>query len=718
MHLENLNPQQLQAVCHGGGPLMVVAGAGSGKTRVITRRIIYLIKEQGVSPESILAITFTNKAAGEMKERVRSMLALRGALPWVSTFHSFCLRILRAHISELGFSNDFIIYDAQDQLTLVKQCMKAAQISADTFPPKTILNHISGFKNDFLFPEDIQRDEMPYGHQFKAAGLYPVYQSALKKNNALDFDDLLVFAVRLFQQHPSLCAHYNDVFRHVLVDEFQDTNAAQYKLVRLLSQSHKNICVVGDDDQSIYRWRGANVENILKFENDFPGTTVIKLEENYRSTQNILNAAASVVKENRRRRDKTLWTQNEKGSPVLCYRAEDENDEADFVCKKILALNDEGFSFNDIAILYRTNAQSRVIEDVLGRRGLPYQVIGGLRFYERKEIKDVLAYMRVVVNPNDSVALKRILNTPARGIGKTSIEKVENYCRQKGVTLLEGLRRNEQERLTASAAVAKILQFLQIIDRLNTVFQNGNALDLLKEVTARTGYMEMLEAEDTHDSKRRIENVKELFSSVEESMEEGGTLSKFLDSTSLSADLDSLDDERGVLPLMTLHTCKGLEFSSVFVVGMENGLLPHASSMSDPEEYEEERRLCYVGFTRAKKKLFVTHARRRRIYGGTFNYLPSDFLLSIPDEVMIRESGVLSSEAAPQSRGRPAHAVPCQEKSAGVYSIGTKVLHAKFGAGIVLNLSGSGEDLKLEVFFKAPHGKKRLSASHAKLIVL
>ena len=718
MDLENLNPQQLQAVRHSEGPLIVVAGAGSGKTRVITCRIIHLIKEKGIPPESILAITFTNKAAGEMKERVRNMLDLRGAFPWISTFHSFCLRILRRHISELGFSNDFAIYDAQDQLTLVKQCMKVAQISADAFPPKTLLHHISGFKNDFLLPEDMQPETMSYGHQLKAAGLYSVYQSALKKNNALDFDDLLVFTVRLFQEYPSLRAHYNDMFRYILVDEFQDTNAAQYKLVRLLSQSHNNICVVGDDDQSIYRWRGANIENILKFENDFPGTTVIKLEENYRSTQNILNAAGSVVRENRNRRDKTLWTQNEKGSPVLCYKAEDESDEADFVCEKILALNrDEGFSFNDIAILYRTNAQSRVMEDVLRRNGLPYQVIGGLRFYERKEIKDVLAYMRVVVNPHDSVSLKRILNVPTRGIGKTSIEKVEKYCMEKGLTLLEGLRRNEQEKLTAPAAGRKIFQFLQIIDHLNAA--QGDLLELLKEVVDRTGYMEMLKADDTHESKGRIENLNELFSAVEQSVENGeGSLLEFLDSVSLVADLDNLDDERGVLPLMTLHTCKGLEFSSVFVVGMENGLLPHASSMSNPEEYEEERRLCYVGFTRARKKLFVTHARRRRIYGSTFNYLPSDFLLSIPDEVMIRESSAFSNEPVPQFGDRLEQAFPCQEKSEGTYSIGTKVLHAKFGSGIVLNLSGSEEDLKLEVFFKAPHGKKKLSVSHAKLIVL
>jgi DNA helicase II / ATP-dependent DNA helicase PcrA len=734
VNLEKLNPQQLLAVRHSQGPLMVVAGAGSGKTRVITCRIANLIKEERVSPDSILAITFTNKAAGEMKERVRNMLDLRGASPWISTFHSFCLRILRMHISELGFSNDFAIYDSQDQLTLIKQCMKVAGISADAFPPKTLLGHISSFKNDFLMPEDLRPDEMPFGNQLKAAGLYPVYQAALKKNNALDFDDLLIFAGRLFQEYPSLRARYNEKFQHILVDEFQDTNAVQYKLVRLLSQSHNNICVVGDDDQSIYRWRGANIENILKFESDYPGTTVIKLEENYRSTQNILNAAGSVVKENRNRKDKTLWTQNETGAPVLCYRARDETDESEFVCEKIQELNrDDGFSFNDMAVLYRTNAQSRVLEDVLRRNGLPYQVIGGLRFYERKEIKDVLAYMRVVLNPNDSVSLKRIINVPVRGIGKTSLEKVEEYCQEKGVTLLEGLRDNGQTRLTAPAAGKKIAQFLQIIDDLGAIFRQGDPLELLTEVIDRSGYGEMLKKENTRESKGRVENLNELFSAVEQSIENGeGSLQEFLDSAALVADLDNLDDERGVLPLMTLHTCKGLEFSSVFVVGMENGLLPHASSMSDPEEYEEERRLCYVGFTRARKKLFITHARQRRIYGNIFNYQPSDFLLSIPDEVMIRESSGFSSETAPRFGGRfhggsrdaaPSYQKPRDDAYSigtkdGAYSIGTKVLHAKFGSGIVLNLSGGEENLSLEVFFKAPHGKKKLSVSHANLIVL
>ena len=722
MNLESLNPQQREAVCHGEGPSMVVAGAGSGKTRVITCRISHLIRERGVDPESVLAITFTNKAAGEMKERIRNILNQREGSPWVSTFHSFCLRMLRKHITELGFSSDFAVYDAQDQLLLVKQCMKAMQISTDAFPAKSLLNHISGFKNDFVLPDQMDLDNMSYGNQMKAAELYPVYQAALKSNNALDFDDLLAFTAKLFQQVSSLREHYDKKFQYILVDEFQDTNAVQYELVRLLSRDVNNVCVVGDDDQSIYRWRGANIENILKFEKDYPGTTVIKLEENYRSTQNILSAAGNVVRENLNRNEKTLWTQNEKGDPVVCHKAEDETSEAAFVCDRIQNLcQEEGYSFNEIAILYRTNAQSRVIEDILRRAEIPYQVIGGLRFYERKEIKDVLAYLRVLINPDDSVSLKRIVNVPARGIGKTSLEIVENFCKGKDLTLFEGLRQASHGGLVGTAATKKIKNFISIMDHLDSIYRQSNPLELLTEVIDRSGYATMLKNEDTRESKGRMENLNELYTAVEQLVEnENGSLREFLDSTALVADLDNLDETRGILPLMTLHTCKGLEFSAVFVVGMENGLLPHASSMSDSAEYEEERRLCYVGFTRAKKRLFVSHARRRRIYGNTFNYPPSEFLNSIPDEVMVRESGFqeYQTETSIQYSGSSNSSFAVEKESTVSFSIGTKVLHPKFGPGIVINRSGEEEDLKLEVFFKGPHGKKKLAANLANLIIL
>jgi len=719
MDFESLNPEQLKAVCHSEGPSMVVAGAGSGKTRVITCRIAHLIRERGVDPESVLAITFTNKAAGEMKERIRNMLGQGELSPWVSTFHSFCLRMLRKHIAELGFSSDFAVYDAQDQLTLVKQCMKAAQISTDAFPAKSLLNHISGFKNDFIVPEQLDLDSMSYGNQMKAGELYPFYQAALKSNNALDFDDLLAFTAKLFQQSSALREYYDKKFQYILVDEFQDTNAVQYELVRLLSRDINNVCVVGDDDQSIYRWRGANIENILKFEKDYPGTTVIKLEENYRSTQNILKAAGNVVGENLNRNEKTLWTQNEKGDPVVCHKAEDETSEAAFVCDRIQNLcREEGYSFNEIAILYRTNAQSRVMEDVLRRAEIPYQIIGGLRFYERKEIKDVLAYMRVLVNSCDSISLKRIVNVPARGIGKTSMEKVESFCRERGIPLFEGLRLAGKGGLIGAAPTKKIANFISIMDHLDSVYRQSNALELLTEVIDRSGYAAMLNNEDTRESKGRMENLNELYSAVEQLVEnENSSLQEFLDSTALVADLDNLDDTRGILPLMTLHTCKGLEFSAVFVVGMENGLLPHASSMSDSAEYEEERRLCYVGFTRAKKRLFISYARRRRIYGSNFSYPPSEFINSIPEEVLVRESGEYKGEPSDSFLGSTNLSFSVEE-SAQNYPIGTKVLHPKFGSGIVINRSGEEEDLKLEVFFKGPHGKKKLAANLANLIIL
>ena len=720
MDFESLNPEQLKAVCHSEGPSMVVAGAGSGKTRVITCRIAHLIRERGVDPESVLAITFTNKAAGEMKERIRNMLGQGELSPWVSTFHSFCLRMLRKHIVELGFSNDFAVYDAQDQLTLVKQCMKAAQISTDAFPAKSLLNHISGFKNDFIVPEQLDLDSMSYGNQMKAGELYPFYQAALKSNNALDFDDLLAFTAKLFQQSSALREYYDKKFQYILVDEFQDTNAVQYELVRLLSRDINNVCVVGDDDQSIYRWRGANIENILKFEKDYPGTTVIKLEENYRSTQNILKAAGNVVGENLNRNEKTLWTQNEKGDPVVCHKAEDETSEAAFVCDRIQNLcREEGYSFNEIAILYRTNAQSRVMEDVLRRAEIPYQIIGGLRFYERKEIKDVLAYMRVLVNSCDSISLKRIVNVPARGIGKTSMEKVESFCRERGIPLFEGLRLAGKGGLIGAASTKKIANFISIMDHLDSVYRQSNALELLTEVIDRSGYAAMLNNEDTRESKGRMENLKELYSAVEQLVEnENSSLQEFLDSTALVADLDNLDETRGILPLMTLHTCKGLEFSAVFVVGMENGLLPHASSMSDSAEYEEERRLCYVGFTRAKKRLFISYARRRRIYGNNFSYPPSEFINSIPEEVLVRESGEYKEESSESFLGSTNLLFSVEKESTQNYPIGTKVLHPKFGSGIVINRSGEEEDLKLEVFFKGPHGKKKLAANLANLIIL
>jgi ATP-dependent DNA helicase UvrD/PcrA len=728
MNKDSLNPQQLQSVCHVDGPLIVVAGAGSGKTRVITTRIAHLVKEKGVAGQRILAITFTNKAAAEMKERVRKLLNATDSSPWISTFHAFCLRILRRHISTLGFPGDFVIYDSQDQLSLVKQCMKKMSMNAEAFPPKSILNHISGFKNDFLFPKDIDRDSLPFGNKMKAADVYAVYQQELKKNNALDFDDLLMWTVRLFQEVGEVSELYNDRFQYIMVDEFQDTNCTQYNLLQLISKKHKNVCVVGDDDQSIYRWRGANLENLLHFERDYPGTTVIKLEENYRSTQNILKAAGEVVKENLNRKPKTLWTKNIEGDPIVYYRAEDEVDEARNVCAKVQRLNrDKAISFNDMAVLYRTNAQSRVMEDALRREGIQYQVFGGLKFYARKENKDILSYLKVMLNPDDSVALKRIVNLPVRGIGKTSLEKVEAHCDQTNVSLMQGLRDVGTNGLLSTAVTKKIKAFVALMDSFSALFQSRSPVDVVREVIVRSGYQAMLDKENTIESRTRTENLQELCSAVEQSVEtQGQSLQEFLDSTALVADIDSLDDSRGVLPLMTLHTCKGLEFDAVFLIGMEDGLLPHGSSMSDPAEYEEERRLCYVGFTRAKKMLFVSNARRRKIYGNVFNYPPSQFLLSIPDDILMKESSLgreqkassFASNSFSNSASSPSYAVRAQPKSTSdkPYSIGSKLLHPAFGTGVVMNRTGNEDDLKLEIFFKRPHGKKKIAVKHAKLI--
>ncbi|QPJ64098.1 MAG: UvrD-helicase domain-containing protein [Candidatus Nitrohelix vancouverensis] len=724
MNSSSLNPQQLEAIQCVDGPLMVVAGAGSGKTRVITHRIAHLIRERGTPTDQILAITFTNKAAGEMKDRVRKMLDVYDAPPWISTFHSFCLRILRRHIDALGFSTEFVIYDSQDQLSMVKQCMKNAGIDKDSFPPKTLLGHISSFKNDLKMPKDIDLESLSYGNKYKAAELYPRYQEGLKKNNALDFDDLLIQCVRLFQESPEILERYGRQFKYILVDEFQDTNAVQYRLVKQLSSIHGNICVVGDDDQSIYRWRGANLENILDFEKDYPGVKVIKLEENYRSTQNILKAAAGVVEENVHRKAKTLWTKNAEGEPITYYRAMDEMDEADFVCRRIQAMSDEGScELNDIAILYRTNAQSRVVEDVLRKRDIPYQLVGGLKFYERKEVKDILSFVRVILNRDDSVSLKRIVNVPPRGIGKTSLDKLEAYCQKEGLTLAQGLERAATHRLASPAAAKRMAQFMNVVKYLADYREERSESDFFRAVIEKTGYAEALRNENSIESRSRMENLEELISAVQQAEEEGRTLQEFLDSCSLTADADTIQDDRGALAMMTLHACKGLEFRAVFIVGMERGLLPHASSMGENAEYEEERRLCYVGFTRAREKLFLTNARQRRIYGSTFNYQPSEFLDSVPAEALHIEPSAFQERketvrSYEESIPAPSYRPSVKSSGGEDYAVGTRVLHSKFGPGVVIRREGNEDDLKVDVFFKPPHGKKRLAVKVAKLIVL
>jgi DNA helicase II / ATP-dependent DNA helicase PcrA len=723
---QKLNPQQLEAVQYSEGPLMVVAGAGSGKTRVIANRIAYLIQEKEISPENILAITFTNKAAAEMLERVRTMLDPSYSF-WISTFHSFCLKILRLHIATLGYKNDFVIYDRQDQLSVVKHCMKNLKFSEEVFPPKTMIGHIGDFKNKFILPEDIDLNGFSYDTRLKAGELYPHYQKALQKNNALDFDDLLILSVQLFEKDASIREYYNNRFTYLLVDEFQDTNAAQYRLVKVLTKKHQNVCVVGDDDQSIYRWRGANIENIFNFEKDFPGTKLIKLEENYRSTKTILKAAGELVKENLHRKPKTLWTQNETGEPIQYIQSEDETDEAQTVCDIIKRINEEeGISLTNVAVLYRTNAQSRAVEDVLRKLRLPYQVVGGLKFYERKEIKDVLAYLRLVINPDDSVSLKRIINVPARGIGKTSLEKIDAWSVQKGIPFLEGLRTVEREKIVSTGIAKKINQFIAMVDRFDTIYKEISGGDFLRAVIEESGYMAMLEKEVTPENRSRLENLKELCSAVDLFIEKekNGTLKEFLDQTSLAADIDNYDEERGCVHLMTLHTCKGLEFEFVFIVGMENRILPHVNSMGSSEEYEEERRLCYVGFTRARKKLWLSNAKKRRLFGGISSNQPSEFIDSIPYDLIKKIPGLASAgsswntfEGSTQTQS-PQFTPSISKNSNKPYPIGSKVIHPKFGPGVIIKREGNEDNLNVVIFFSNGSGKKTLSVKHANLIVV
>ncbi len=731
---DELNPRQLEAVTTTEGPLLIVAGAGSGKTRAITYRILHLIRDKQVSPENILAITFTNKAAKEMRERVFQRLEMNETAPWVSTFHSLCLKLLRRHISELGYSNEFVIFDAQDQLAVVKKCMKEGQVNTEAFPPKSLLGQISSFKNDFKMPEDLDPETFSYGAPLKAVQIYPRYQKMLKEHNALDFDDLLVLTVRLLRQSDQIRDYYNERFKYLLVDEFQDTNLTQYRLIQLLSQRHQNVCVVGDDDQSIYSWRGARIENLLRFEREFEGTRVIKLEQNYRSTQTILKVAGAVVRENENRKDKTLWTENAVGERVIYHRAEDEVDEARVAAEKLNQWNQEdGISFNDSAILYRTNAQSRAMEDHLRHLRLPYRVIGGQKFYERKEIKDILAYLKVILNPADSVSLKRILNVPVRGIGKTSVEKIEIWCQVNNATLAQGLREATQGNLVGSGPARKIEQFLNLLDQLSRMCKEGSALDFLQETMEKSGYIAMLEKENSIESRGRVENLSELYNAVEAFVEteRRGTLLDFLDSATLASDQDQVDDSRGVIHLMTLHTCKGLEFDAVIILGLENGLLPHSSSMSDNKSYEEERRLCYVGLTRARKKLMITNTRHRRMHGSTFHYPPSDFLLAIPAELLEKKMTEPQASAYNQYGGRsqwqdrsssqpaepPALKSSGGKQSSGEFAVGSRVLHPKFGQGVVVMKEGEEEDLRVTIFFKS-EGKKKLVARKAKLIML
>jgi DNA helicase II / ATP-dependent DNA helicase PcrA len=691
MLLESLNPTQLDAVEHTEGPLLILAGAGSGKTRVLTHRVAYLIDQGLAAPEEVLAITFTNKAAREMKDRVALLVGPDSRKMWVSTFHAFCARILRAHAEKLGYKRGFSIYDGADQVRLVKRCIVELGKDPKRFNPRSFQAQISSAKNVLMPPDDFLRNTEGYIAE-NVAEVYDLYQRRLYENNAMDFDDLIMQTVALLELFPEVRDRYQTRFKYVHVDEYQDTNHAQYRLVNVLAAAHRNLCVVGDDDQSVYSWRGADIRNILDFERDYPEAKVVKLEQNYRSTQTILDAANAVVANNASRKAKELWTAGGEGERIRVFAASDEYAEARFVVSEIEKLTDRGASPREIAAFYRTNAQSRALEDVLVREGVPYQIVGGVRFYERAEIKDAMAYLAVISNPADSVGLERIINVPKRGLGNTSVAKLQDHARRNGLTLYESLAEVPAAGLAgkaekACASVRKLFEGWRVAAR------EVSPAELIGAVLDESGYRGELRAENTVEAESRLENLEELINAAREyeRVEPEPTLDGFLQEQALYSQQDSVTSEGGSVTLMTLHNAKGLEFDHVFVVGMEEGTFPHARSL-DEQNLEEERRLAYVGITRAKKTLTLTHAKLRSNWGEREYRMPSRFLSEIPDEF---KSGTVPTGSAAGRGGWGVASFGQREggfqraTSAGAdYSTGEKVRHAKFGVGQVVEAGG------------------------------
>ncbi len=734
---DTLNEPQKEAILKTEGPLLILAGAGSGKTRVLTHRTAYLIEEKGVNPWNILAITFTNKAAGEMRERISAMVGHGSESIWVSTFHSACVRILRRYIDRIGFDTNFTIYDADDQKSLMKDICKRLQIDTKIYKEKTFLAAISSAKDEMIGVEEFTRNAGVDFALQKQAQVYREYQNALKKNNALDFDDLIFQTVELFRKEEEVLDSYQERFRYIMVDEYQDTNTAQFELIHLLAGKYKNLCVVGDDDQSIYKFRGANIYNILNFEKHFPQACVIKLEQNYRSTQNILDAANHVIANNRGRKEKRLWTANGQGEKLVLKQLETSYDEADFVTRDITEkVYKENYNYRDCAILYRTNAQSRLFEEKFVVSNIPYKIVGGVNFYARREIKDLLCYLKTIDNARDDLAVRRIINVPKRGIGAASLNKVQIFADANGMSFYDALKKAE-EIPGLGRATGKIRPFVTFIQAMRSKLDLIGLTDLLNEIIETTGYVEELELEGTEEAAGRIENIDELISKIaayEEDTQEP-TLSGFLEEVALVADIDSLEEDSNYVVLMTLHSAKGLEFPNVYLAGMEDGLFPsYMSIVSDTamEDLEEERRLAYVGITRAKEHLVITSARQRMIRGETqFNRL-SRFVQEIP-------SGLFGQEAAPAPKKSTETKNPYRqakdsfkkkpvavsglaaaknfgaaEKKALDYTEGDRVSHIKFGEGIVTNIVEGGRDYEVTVDFDKA-GTKKMFASFAKL---
>lgn len=734
---DTLNEQQREAVYHTDGPLLILAGAGSGKTRVLTHRIAYLIEEKGVNPWNILAITFTNKAAGEMRERVDNLVGFGSESIWVSTFHSTCVRILRRHIDRLGYDHNFTIYDADDQKTLMKDVCKLIDIDTKVYKERNLLSAISSAKDELITPQEYELNAAgDYGKQ-KIAKVYMEYEKQLRANNALDFDDLLVKTVQLLQTQPDVLEYYQERFRYIMVDEYQDTNTVQFKFVSLLAGKYKNLCVVGDDDQSIYKFRGANIKNILNFEKEFHDARVIKLEQNYRSTSNILNAANAVISNNVGRKEKSLWTDNGEGEKIQFRQFDTAYDEADFIAEDIRKHVNDGAAYNEHAILYRTNAQSRLFEERFVAGNIPYKIVGGINFYARREIKDLLAYLKTIDNGKDDLAVRRIINVPKRGIGLTTINRVQESALEREIGFYEALKGLDLIPNIGRSA-AKLDSFVALIEYFKGVAGKESLSDLMKEIIEKTGYVEDMEADDKEDAQARIENIEELISKIaayEETcadQDEKPTLSGFLEEVALVADIDSLDEEQDYVILMTLHSAKGLEFPHVYLAGMEDGLFPSYMTITsdDNEDLEEERRLCYVGITRAEKDLTVSCARRRMIRGETQYNKISRFLKEIPAELM--EAGTAFAEETEMptqnayfqakqvfkqkafSTGKTAKQFTVTKEKGLNYTIGDRVKHMKFGEGLVTDITEGGRDYEVTVQFDAA-GVKKMFASFARL---
>ena len=765
--LEELNPKQQEAVRETEGPCLVIAGAGSGKTKVLTYKIAYLLEEKNVKPWNILAITFTNKAANEMKQRVQAIVGDAIDDIWLGTFHSMCVRILRKFIDRIGYTTSFVIFDTSDQKTLIKNCMKELNIDTKMYPEKGVLNEISNAKNDMLTPEQY---EDVFGKDYRKSiisKVFNLYQKRLLENNALDFDDIINLTIKLLKENQDVLDYYQEKFKYILVDEYQDTNKPQFMFVSLLADKYKNITAVGDNDQGIYSFRGADIQNILNFEKDFKGTKIIKLEQNYRCTGNILKAANAVIKHNENKYDKKLWTENEEGTLPQIYCGDDEYGEGNFIIQQINSLKrEEYYKYEDFAILYRMNSQSRAIEDVLRREDIPYKIIGGLKFYERKEIKDIISYLRIIANQNDNLALVRVINEPKRGIGKTSLDKIEELAIENETSMYEIIKNADQY-------IPRIYEasrsFINVIEELKD--SEISVPDLIKTVLEKSGYVKALEAENTVEAESRIENLEEFLTVANEFDDEEAdkSLNNFLQNISLSSDTDDLEDENDQVTLMTLHSAKGLEYKAVFLIGMEEGIFPGHQSMDNPEDIEEERRLFYVGITRAKEKLFLSFAKRRTIFGSTSYNPPSRFVGEIPSDLLdgyhdamsVKKSGDsfddspysewsygkktnsygykygLSSKAEShfassneikninsgyKFRTAESFLANLDKKKAtptdiGNYKVGQKVNHKKFGIGKITNLEAEGDDLKVDIEFEKA-GHKRLMARFANLEII